>query len=209
MWEQKLRLGLCVVISLTEMIKILTFPGPCQVTERHLACPVPKDGMWPTGRCGRQQPHTLIARCKAPSSLSPPPPPPSSSLSSSPGHKKLEMNEEAVGHCWQSRHIVTASMALWSRRPPRERKISGSNPACTGIFLGSSHTSDIKIATQVAILPGAWRYRVSAGTGWLGVSILWLGEMESLACNFYLSVAACKIVWVDPSLRHTSMLLVG
>ena len=48
--------------------------------------------------------------------------------------------------------------------------------------------------TPVAILPGAWRYRVGAGTGWPGVSILLLGEMESLICNFYLSVAARKIV---------------
>ena len=36
--------------------------------------------------------------------------------------------------------------------------------------------------------------RVSDGTGWPGVSILRLGEMESLICNFYLSVAARKIV---------------
>ena len=41
------------------------------------------------------------------------------------------------------------------RRPPRERKIPGSNPACTGIFSGSSHTSDFKIGTPVATLaPG-------------------------------------------------------
>ena len=49
-------------------------------------------------------------------------------------------------------------------------------------------------------LPGAWRDRVSAGTGWPGVSIRWLGEMESWICNFYLSAAARKIVWADPSL---------
>ena len=41
-----------------------------------------------------------------------------------------------------------------------------------GFFSGSSHTSDFKIGTPVAILPGAWRYRVSAGTGRPGVSIL-------------------------------------
>ena len=58
------------------------------------------------------------------------------------------------------------------RRPPRERKIPGSNPACTGIFSGSSHTSDLKIGTPVATLLGAWRYRVSTGTGRPGVSIL-------------------------------------
>ena len=30
----------------------------------------------------------------------------------------------------------TASLALWLRRPPRERKSRGSNPACDGIFPG-------------------------------------------------------------------------
>ena len=39
-------------------------------------------------------------------------------------------------------------------------------------FSGLSHTSDLKIGTPVATLPGAWRYRVSAGTGRPGVSIL-------------------------------------
>ena len=39
-------------------------------------------------------------------------------------------------------------------------------------FSGSSHTSDLKIGTPVATLPGAWRSRVSAGTGGPGVSIL-------------------------------------
>ena len=36
----------------------------------------------------------------------------------------------------------------------------------------SSHTSDSKIGTPVATLLGAWCSRVSAGTGWLSVSIL-------------------------------------
>ena len=66
----------------------------------------------------------------------------------------------------------TASLAKWLRRPPRERKVPGSNPACAGIFSGSSHTSDLNIGTPVATLPGTWRYRVSAGTGRPGVSIL-------------------------------------
>ena len=39
-------------------------------------------------------------------------------------------------------------------------------------FSGSSHTSDLKIGTPVATLPGAWRYRVSAGTSWPSVSML-------------------------------------
>ena len=80
--------------------------------------------------------------------------------------------------------------------------------SCGGIFPGLSHTSDSKTGTPVATLPGARHYRVSAGTGRPGVSILWLGEVESWICNFfYLSVAARKIVCADPSLRYTSMLL--
>ena len=65
---------------------------------------------------------------------------------------------------------------------------------CRGIFPGSSHTSDIKNGTSVATLPGAWRYRVSAGTGLPSVSILRLVEVESLICNLYISVAARTIV---------------
>ena len=39
-------------------------------------------------------------------------------------------------------------------------------------FSGSIHTSDLNIGTPVATLPGAWRDRVSAGTGRPGVSML-------------------------------------
>ena len=39
-------------------------------------------------------------------------------------------------------------------------------------FARSSHTSDLKIGTPVATLPGAWHYRVSAGTGRPDVNIL-------------------------------------
>ena len=85
-----------------------------------------------------------------------------------------------------------------SKRPPRERKVLGSNPACAGIFSGSSHTSDLNIGTPVAALPGAWHYRVSTGTGRPGVSILWLGEVEIWICSFYLSVAARKFVQIRP-----------
>ena len=81
--------------------------------------------------------------------------------------------------------------------------IPGLSPAFARIFLQFSHTIDLKIGTPVATLPGAQCYRVSAGTGQPGVSILWLGEIESLVCNFYLSVAACTLVWSDPFLRYT------
>ena len=68
--------------------------------------------------------------------------------------------------------VCTTSLAYWLSRPPREWKIPGSNPTCARIFSGLCHTSDLKIGTPVATLPGAWRYRVSAGTGRPGLSIL-------------------------------------
>ena len=61
-------------------------------------------------------------------------------------------------------------------------------------FFGVESYQWLKNWHSMATLPGAWHFRVSAGTGWPGVSILWLGEVESLIFNFYLSVAACKIV---------------
>ena len=95
---------------------------------------------------------------------------------------------------WSINHLQPLAIALcswllwpfqtsWSLEPdrlaglvvrhlPREWKIPGSNPACAGIFSGSSHTSDLKTGTPVATLPGAWHYRVSTGTGRPGVSIL-------------------------------------
>ena len=63
-------------------------------------------------------------------------------------------------------------VGLVVRHPPREGKIPGSYTTCAGNFSGLSHTSDLQIGTPVATLPDAWRYRVSAGTGWPGVSIL-------------------------------------
>ena len=67
-------------------------------------------------------------------------------------------------------------------------------PFAPGFFSGSRHTSDLKIGTPVATLLGAWHYGVSARTGRPGVSVLWLGEMDSWVCNFYISVAARTIV---------------
>ena len=48
----------------------------------------------------------------------------------------------------------------------------GSRRGVSSDFSGSSHTSDIKIGTPVAALPGAWLYGVRAGTDRLGVGIL-------------------------------------
>ena len=66
-------------------------------------------------------------------------------------------------------------------------------------FSRSSHTNDLNIGTPVATLPGAWRNRVSAGTGVSGVSILCLGEAKSLICNLSLSLLPTRGVnatWV-------------
>ena len=41
-----------------------------------------------------------------------------------------------------------------------------------GDFSWSRYTADLNIGTPVITLLGAWSYRVSAGTGWPGVSIL-------------------------------------
>ena len=40
------------------------------------------------------------------------------------------------------------------------------------IFIASCQACDLKIGTPVDVLLGPGRYRVSAGTGWSGVSIL-------------------------------------
>ena len=89
------------------------------------------------------------------------------------GVKCLKLQKFLASKSRIKTHFAFQSLVgLEVRRPPHERKISGSNPASTGIFSGSSHTSDLKIGTPVATLPGAWRFRVSAGTGRPGVSIL-------------------------------------
>ena len=49
----------------------------------------------------------------------------------------------------------------------------GSIPAFgVDFFPRSTHTSDVKTYHSVETLPGVWRYRLSVGTGWPGVSIL-------------------------------------
>ena len=50
-----------------------------------------------------------------------------------------------------------------------------------------------------------WRY-LQLGWVWFGLELV-LDEVESLICNFYFSVAACKIFGADQSVRYTSMLL--
>ena len=49
---------------------------------------------------------------------------------------------------------------------------------CRGDFSWSSLTSDLKIGAPVVTLPGVWHYRVSAGTGWPLVGILWGRKLD-------------------------------
>ena len=51
-------------------------------------------------------------------------------------------------------------------------KIGGFESRLRRDFSRSSHTSDLQIGTPVASLPGTWHYRVSAGTGQPGISVL-------------------------------------
>ena len=117
-----------------------------------------------------------------------------------PSWAETETETGWVDHCW----------SLWDRLAGLAIKAPASGAEDLGFesclrwdFSRSSHANDLKTGTPVATLPGAWHYRVSGGTGQAGVSILWLGEVESLICNFYLSVAARKLVCADPSLRYT------
>ena len=76
-------------------------------------------------------------------------------------------------------------------------KASASRAADTGFdscflhgnFSGSSHTSDLKIGTPVA-RPGS----KGSAQGLVGpVSVYVTGGIESLICNFYLSVTSRKL----------------
>ena len=78
----------------------------------------------------------------------------------------------------------------------------GSIPSCTVDLFPGRFIPDNWYST---IYPA--RCLVSAGTGQPGVSVLRLGEIESVICSFCLSVAGHTIVCADPSLRYTSMLL--
>ena len=95
-----------------------------------------------------------------------------SEIDSAPALEFLELNFMFPFPCPSPLLFHDRLVGLVVRRPPRERKVPGSNPACGEIFLGSSHTSVLNTGTPVATLPGAWSYRVSAGTGRPGVSIL-------------------------------------
>ena len=56
----------------------------------------------------------------------------------------------------------------------------------------------LKTGILMTILPGIWRYRVSARSGWPGVTIL----RDSTFDFSWNSVAACEVVQADLFLRH-------
>ena len=70
-------------------------------------------------------------------------------------------------HCVHLQAVV-----LFKRQPASGAEDPGFESRLRRDFSGSGHTSDSKIGTPVATLPGAWHHRVSAGTGWPGGSIL-------------------------------------
>ena len=93
-------------------------------------------------------------------------------------------------------HIVSR------RTKDQSPHLPGSSPICD-IGAPVYIETDVPVAT----LPGLRHSRISAGTGWFSVSMLWLSEISSLMCNFCLSVAPHINVWADPSLRQTWMSL--
>ena len=97
-------------------------------------------------------------------------------------------------------------VGLWLRRTPRKRKIQGSNPAWTEIFPGRVIPVTSKLALQ---------WPPCQALGVIG-SLLGLVGQVSAYCDWarwkvgsatFVCVAARKIVWADPSLRYTSMLM--
>ena len=70
-------------------------------------------------------------------------------------------------------------------------------------LVGSGQAWDLHSGTVATALSGAWHCRVSTRNGWPGVCRLWPGEIASWTCQFYLSVAACRNVSADLSLRYT------
>ena len=77
--------------------------------------------------------------------------------------------QHSNGRCWDCSWSLcsaqTAMVALVVKMSVSRAEDLGFKTRLRRDFSGSSHTSDLKIGTPVATVPGAWRYRVSAGTG--------------------------------------------
>ena len=112
------------------------------------------------------------------------------------GEKKPSIGKVVLRGGWNPRRCIkqdSESNTLPTSYSGPHTWVRVQPPPC--VFVSrASHTTDLDGFTPEAGLPGAGRYRVSAGTGWPGVSILCLGEIESLICSFDLSVAAHTIL---------------
>ena len=101
-------------------------------------------------------------------------------------------------------HPAYRLVRLVVRGPPRERQTwVRFTLFALDLFPWSSHTSDLKTGTPEDTLSGAWRYKVSAGTGWSVVSIMWLDEFYlQLLDEFYLQLLSQCGSTYTPSYRH-------
>ena len=80
-----------------------------------------------------------------------------------------------------------------TKQPLWERQTQGLIPTCTGIFPGwvipvTWNLALLWLPCQVSSVTGS-----ALGLVWTNVSILWVGEIESLICNFCFVVAAHKM----------------
>ena len=107
--------------------------------------------------------------------------------------KKLQ-TQAAVSHR-HSRLTPNPRLPQWP-----DGKVSTLKAAGLGSNLAylarSSHTSDCKIGTPKATLPGEWHNTVSVRTGWPDVSVLWLGG-TALASNTQQKACALPIWWLS------------
>ena len=135
-------------------------------------------------------------------------------------HVQLSRSLSVWLHVHQSRSVSVWQPLNWAdltqRSPywpcgqglrPDRRRPRFNSPFHPWSYSRSGHSSDFRIATPVATLLAATRYRVNAVTGWPGVRKLWLGETESLICSLCLIVGARTFVWADTPLRYSRMLL--
>ena len=99
-----------------------------------------------------------------------------------PIERLLEHPEHCLLHFFKWVHILRWYLPhRWPmvRCPLRERQACVRFSLCRGSF-----PSDLKVGSKTGYQARHWRYRVSAGTGLPGISILWLGEIERLSGNF-------------------------
>ena len=69
---------------------------------------------------------------------------------------------------------------------PREQQTWVRSPVSPWIFL-LGRVIPVTYKFVVASVPGAWHYRISAGTCWPGVSVLWLSEVAKLILDLYVT----------------------